>query len=291
MFISLKKVLISYCFFIIGLQLQGIELESNVYVNNFHINDDNKILSSDYDVEFDTIYTQEISKELFLKSGISKSQISDYSIFTDFNIKRDYLSFNIGIFTSFLNDSSNVLTPGLDYGIGLLIPGIFLLELDMNNSIPNNLSLESGVTINNYSLKAGFYINNAIISGNISSLTKNSGTILNTTSLINNKYFLNIELFDKYTKYRISSDLGWYYLNKKITTLTSSSDVLEGNTSTDIKAGSLFFNTNFTIFIKENINLDLGLLLHLIKFPISEVDTIETDELNWGITSGIKIDL
>lgn len=291
MILSFKKGLISYCFLFMCFQLEAVELKSYFSLNNFHFDDDNEIVSSDYDFEYGEIVTGEISDNLFLDSGFTKSIISDYSIFTDFRITKDLFGFNLGIFTNFLNDSSKILTPGLNYGLDFTFPGIILLSLDMNNTIPNTSALENGVNINNYKIKVGFYLGETILSANLESETNTKGTILTSTSTINNKYFLNMDLFNKYSKYRISIDLGWNALSRTVTSLTTVDDVLTGETTSDIQAGTAYFNSDFTILISDNITLDLGVLLHLIKFPIQEIDTIETDEFSWGMSTALIINL
>lgn len=289
--LSLKKVLITYCFLIIGFQLEALDLNTYFSLNNFHFNDDNEISATEYGFEYGEIVTQEIGDNLFIDAGVTKTIMSNYSVFTDFRITKDLFGFNLGIFTNFLNDSSQILTPGLNYGLDFVVPGIILLSLDMNNSIPNTSALESGVSINNYKLKLGFYLGETIISANLESDTNSIGTILTSTSTTNNKYYLNLDLFNKYAKYRISIDLGWNYLNRQITTLKTVDDVLVGDNLSNIEAGSAFFNTKFTILVSDNVNLDLGLLLHLIKFPIQEIDTIESDEFNWGLSTGVIVKL
>ncbi|QEN06104.1 hypothetical protein EW093_15895 [Thiospirochaeta perfilievii] len=269
-------------------------LDSNTYftLNNFHFDSNNNITSSNYDYEYGEIISQEISDGLNLDAGITKSLISDWSIFTDFRISNDLFGFNLGIFTNFLNGGSKILTPGLNYGLDFVIPGFFLVNLDLNNTIPNTSPLESGVNINNYNIKIGFYIGEAIISGNMESESSTKGTILTSTSTVDNKYFLNMDLFNKYTKYRISIDLGWNFIARSINTLNSELSVddeitLTSLATTNKQAATLYLTTNFTLLFLENFTIDVGTTLHLIKFPLKDVDTFSSNEFSWGLNIGI----
>lgn len=282
------KSLYSILLLLLTCNLFSLDLNTYFLINNFNFNSDNEIVSTDYQIEYGEIVSQEISNGLFLDAGFTKSIISDYSIFTDFRISNDLFGFNLGIFTNFLNDSSKILTPGLNYGLDFLLPGYFLINLDLNNTIPNTSALESGVSINNYNIKLGFYIGDTIISGNLKSEYNTKGNILTSTSTSNNKYFLNLDLFNKYSKYRISIDLGWNEINRKVTSLTTESDILVEVSSIDKQAGSAFFNTQFTLLIFDSLNIDLGLLLHLYKFPLKDVDSFQTDEFSWGMNLSVN---
>ncbi|MGL1892146.1 MAG: hypothetical protein OCD02_11005 [Spirochaetaceae bacterium] len=282
----MKKIIILLNFFI-TFSLFSVDFDTYFAMNNFHFNDDDEISSSSYDFDYGEIVTQEISDGLYLDAGFTKSIISDFSIFTDFRISNDLFGFNLGIFTNFLNDSSKIITPGLNYGLDFKIPGIILVNLELNNTIPNTSPLESGVSINNYNIKLGFYAGEAIISINLDSLSNTKGTILSSTSNIDNKYYLNLDLFNKYSKYRISIDLGWNSISRKIDILTNESDTLASETESDLEAGSVYFNSDFTLLFLENFEIDFGLLLHLIRLPINDVDAFESDEFSWGFNIGV----
>lgn len=257
-------------------------------LNNFSFNTDNEIDSSSYHVEFGELVTQEITEGLYLDTGFTKSIITDYSIFTDFRIANDLFGFNLGIFTNFLNDSSKILTPGLNYGLDFILPGIIILNLDLNNTIPNTSPLERGVSITNYNIRLGFYIGGAILSGNLLSESNSKGTVLSSTSTTSSKYFLNLDLFDKYSLYRISIDLGWQNLNRKVTTLASEGTKLTGEIDGEYEAGSVFFDGIFTFLITDYFSMDLGILLNLIKMPIKGLDAFSGNEFNWGTSLSLK---
>lgn len=278
-------------FLLISLQIYSVDLYTYFEVDNFHFSDNNTISSSDYDYNYGEIVTQEISDGLYLDAGFTKSIINDYSIYTDFRISNDLFGFNLGIFTNFLNDGSKLLTPGLNYGLNFSIPGLMVMELNINNTIPNTSPLELGININNYDITLGFYLGDAILSMNLESINNSKGTILTSNSTSNNRYFVNLDLFNKYTTYRISIDLGWNYLKREITTLSIDGSDLTGETTDTLKAGSAFFNTTFTFLIKDNLSLDLGLLLHLYKIPISGLDQFSTDEFSWSSIVGLNLRL
>lgn len=273
--------------------IYSVELNTYFILNNFHFNSNNELKTSEYNYEYGEIVTQEISNGLYLDAGFTKSVISDYSIFTDFRIINDLFGFNLGIFTNFLNESSKILTPGLNYGLDFIIPGFVLVNMDLNNTIPNTSPLENGVNINNYSIRLGFYLGEAIISANLMSKNNTKGTILTSTSTTNNRYFLNLDLFNKYSKYRISIDLGWNFLSRNVTSLktetTDDVETLVGEVLIQKEAGSIYFNTNFTILALDNLTIDLGFLLHLIKFPLKEIDNFENDEFSWGMNLGVVL--
>lgn len=260
-------------------------------MNNFSFSSNNELDSSNYYFEYGEILTQEISTGLKLDAGFKKSIISDYSIFTDFRVSNDLFGFNLGIFTSFLNDSSKILTPGLNYGLDFIIPGIIVVNLDLNNTIPNTSPLETGVSINNYNVKIGFYMGEAIISGNMESESCTKGDILTSTSTINTKYFVNLDLFNKYAKYRISLDIGWNQLSRATSNLISDSGTLKEDSLLKKEAGSLYFNTDFTVLASDTVNINTGILLHLVKFPIKDVDSFSDDEFNWGMNVGVTLKL
>lgn len=287
MIFNFKHNLMTFSLLLLGMQINALDLNTYFSVNNFHFNSDNEIVSSDYDFEYGEIVTQEISDDLFLDAGFTKSIISDYSIFTDFRITKDLFGFNLGIFTNFLNDSSKILTPGLNYGLDFMIPGLLLVNLDLNNTIPNTSALESGVNINNYKIKLGFYLGETIISANLTSENNTKGTILTSTETVNNQYFLNLDLFSKYSKYRISIDLGWNYLSRSVTSLTTTDDVLTATVDSEAEAGTVFFNSDFTLLLTDNLTIDLGLLLHLMKFPLQGITTIDSDEFSWGVNTSV----
>lgn len=284
---NLKKYFITCCILFFGHNLYSVDLETYFIMNNFHFNSNNEILSSDYNFEYGEIVIQEIGDGLYLDAGITKSIISDYSIYTDFRLTNDLFGFNLGIFTNFINKSSKILTPGLNYGLDFIIPGLLLVKLKLNNTIPNTSPLEKGVDISNYTIKIGFYAGDTIISGNLLSENNTKGTILTSTSTTNNKYFLNLDLFSKYSMYRISIDMGWNFLSRTITSLATEGEgeslILTGNTLNRIEAGSAYFNTDFTILISDNLTIDIGILLHLYKMPLNEIKTIKTNEFSWGM--------
>lgn len=257
-------------------------------MNNFSFNSNNQIDSNTYHFEYGELVTQEITEGLYLDTGFTKNIITDYSIFTDFRISNDLFGFNLGIFTNFLNDSSKILTPGLNYGLDFIVPGIVILNLDLNNTIPNTSPLEKGVSITNYDIRLGFYIGGAIISGNLLSESNSKGTVLSSTSTTSTKYFLNLDLFNKYSLYRISIDLGWQNLNRKVSSLTSEGATLTGVTDGEYEAGSVFFNGVFTFLITDSFSMDLGVLLNLIKLPIKGLDSFSGNEFNWGTSLGLK---
>lgn len=275
----------------LSLTLFSVDLYTYFEADNFHFNDSNDISNSHYDFNYGEIITQEISDGLFLDAGFTKSIVNDYSIYTDFKITNDLFGFNLGIFTNFLNDSGKLLTPGLNYGLNFKVPGLLLVSLDINNTIPNTSPLESGVNINNYDISVGFYMGDAILSFNLESSNNSKGTILTSNSTSYNKYFMNLDLFNKYTTYRISIDLGWNYIYREITTLSITDNVLSGDTSESLKAGSAFFNTEFTLMITDNLSLDIGMLLHLYKIPISGLELFSTDEFSWSSNIGLLIRL
>lgn len=275
----------------LSLSLFSIDLYTYFEMDNFHFNDNNEIKNNHYDFNYGEKITQEISDGLFLDAGFTKSIVNDYSIYTDFKISNDLFGFNLGIFTNFLNDGGKLLTPGLNYGLNFKIPGVILVSLAINNTIPNTSPLESGININNYDISVGFYMGDAILSLNLESSNNSKGTILTSNSTSYNKYFMNLDLFNKYTTYRISIDLGWNYIYREITNLSIESEELSGDTSESLKAGSAFFNTEFTFLITNNISLDIGMLLHLYKIPISGLEIFSTDEFSWSSNIGLLIRL
>lgn len=269
--------------------LYGTDYLTYFSINNFNFADDNSINSTTYHFEFGEIVTQEISDGLYLDAGFTKSIISDYSIFTDFRISNDLFGFNIGIFTNFLNDSSKLLTPGLNYGLSFKFPGIAILNLDLNNTIPNTSPLENGVSITNYDISLGFYIGEAIISGNLESENNSKGTVLDSTTNSSTKYFLNLDLFNKYSLYRISLDLGWQMLNRKITSLATEDETLVGVTDGEYEAGTAYIDSMFTFIINDYLSIDLGFLINLIKMPIKNMDAFDGNEFNWGSNIAIRL--
>lgn len=266
----------------------GTELTTYYSMNNFSFSNNNTIDSNTYYFEFGELVTQEITDGLYLDTGFTKSIITDYSIFTDFRISNDLFGFNIGIFTNFLNDSSKILTPGLNYGLKFKLPGILLLNLDLNNTIPNTSPLEKGISITNYNIRLGFYIGEAILSGNLKSESNSKGTVLSSSSTTSTKYFLNLDLFNKYSIYRISIDMGWQTLNRKVTSLSTSGTTLTGVTDGEYEAGTVFFNGLFTLLFTDYLSVDLGILLNLIKMPIKGLDSFPGNEFNWGTNISIK---
>ncbi len=286
----MKKALI-ILLITISSTIYSVDFDTYFLLDNFHFNEDNELNTTDYYFEYGETVTQEISNGLYLDAGFTKSIISDYSIYTDFRITDDLFGFNLGIFTNFLNESSKILTPGLNYGLDFIVPGFVLLNLDLNNTIPNTSPLENGVNINNYNIRLGFYLGEAIISANLMSKNSTKGTILTSTATTNNRYFLNLDLFNKYSKYRISMDLGWNFLSRNVTELKTETTVdvttLVGEALIQKEAGSIYFNTNFTVLALDNLTIDLGFLLHLIKFPLKEIDTFESDEFSWGMNLGV----
>lgn len=258
-------------------------------MNNFSLSDNNKINSETYFFEFGEVVNQEISEGLYLDAGFTKSIITDYSIFTDFRISNDLFGFNIGIFTNFLNDSSKLLTPGLNYGLSFTFPGVATLDLDLNNTIPNTSPLEEGVSITNYKISLGLYIGEAILSGNLDSENNSKGTVLTSTSDSSTKYYLNLDLFNKYALYRISIDLGWHLINRKITSLETENDTLKGVTDGEYEVGSAYIDSLFTLLINDYLSIDLGVLINLVKMPIKGVAAFSGNEFNWGTTLGFTL--
>ncbi|MBN2619209.1 MAG: hypothetical protein JXR64_12930 [Spirochaetales bacterium] len=287
----MKKYISIYLIYFAS-SLFGADLYTHFYMDNFHFNDNGVISSNDYDFIYGEDVSQLITPGLYLDAGFNKTLISDYSIYTDFRITNDLFGFNLGIFTNFLNDSSKILTPGLNYGLNFTIPGIIILNLDLNNTIPNTSPLESGVSISNYDIKLGFYMGDAILSLNLISENNTKGNLLSSTSNAINKYFFNIDLFNKYSKYRISIDLGWNYISRIMTTLsTDDSNNLSASLIDEKQAGSAYINTKFTILAIENISIDAGLLLHLIKVPLKGVGSFANDEFSWGFNLGLLLKL
>lgn len=286
----MRKIIILIQLFLV-FNIYSIDLKTDFSFNNFAFNSDNEIDASIYLFEYSEIVTQEISDGLILDAGFKKSIVSDYLIYTDFKIKNDIFGFNIGIFSSFLNDSSRILTPGLNYGVDFILPGITLLQLKLNNTIPNTSPLEDGVNVNNYNIKLGFYLGNAILSGNLLSESSTKGNILTSTSTGSNKYFLNVDMFNKYSKYRISIDLGWNDITRKITTIKTDGTTLSGSTTGDYSAGSIYFDSLVTLLIKDYLTIDIGVLLNLVKLPIKNVSSFPNDKLYWGGQIGFTIRL
>lgn len=286
-----KRLFIITLFFLILSNLYSIDLYTYASTSNFNFNSENIFLSSDYQFEFGEVVTQNISENLFLIAGFKKEIINDYSVFTNFSIKEDLFGFNLGIFTSFLNSSSKILTPGLNYGLEFIFPGFILISLDLQNTIPNTAPLENGININNYSFRLGFYLGEAIISGNYVSQNNSAGSIVSTTSTTNDQYYINLDMFNKYSRYRISIDLGWNYLNRTVKNLVNENSTLSGNITVEKSAGSGFFNGKFTILLMNNIDVELGFLIHLFKFPIKDVSSFPSNEFSWGCNLGLKINL
>lgn len=258
-------------------------------MNNFSLSDNNKVSSETYFFEFGEVVNQEISEGLYLDAGFTKSIITDYSIFTDFRISNDLFGFNIGIFTNFLNDSSKLLTPGLNYGLSFTFPGIATLDLDLNNTIPNTSPLENGISITNYKISLGLYIGEAILSGNLDSENNSKGTVLTSTSDSSTKYYLNLDLFNKYSLYRISIDLGWHLINRKITSLETENETLKGVTDGEYEVGAAYIDSLFTLLINDYLSIDLGFLVNLVKMPIKGVAAFSGNEFNWGTTLGFTL--
>lgn len=283
------KKIITFLLFLISINLYALDFKTDFSFNNLYFDSDNKINPNSYGFEFSEVVSQEISDGLILDVGFKKSLISDYSIFTDFKIQRDLFGFNLGIFTNFLNDSSKILTPGLNYGVDFKIPGITLLHLKLKNTIPNTTPLEAGTTINNYDIKVGFYLGDAIISANILSESSAKGNILKSESLTSDKYFLNLDLFNKYSKYRINIDLGWNLLTKEITTLNTDGTTVSGSKTGDYQAGSGYFDSDITLLLTDYLTINFGVLLHLIKLPIKNVTSFENDKLYWGGNIGFTL--
>lgn len=283
------KKTITFLLFLISINLYALDFKTDFSFNNLYFDSDNKINPNSYGFEFSEVVSQEISDGLILDVGFKKSLISDYSIFTDFKIQRDLFGFNLGIFTNFLNDSSKILTPGLNYGVDFKIPGITLLHLKLKNTIPNTTPLEAGTTINNYDIKVGFYLGDAIISANILSESSAKGNILTSESLTSDKYFLNLDLFNKYSKYRINIDLGWNLLTKEITTLNTDGTTISGSKTGDYQAGSGYFDSDITLLLTDYLTINFGVLLHLIKLPIKNVTSFENDKLYWGGNIGFTL--
>jgi len=273
----------------ISYTLYSYDFNSVISVNNFHFNDKNEISSTDYTFETSEILSQEISDGLFLIAGFNKSSISDYSIYTDFEITNNLFGFNIGIFTNFLNGGSKIITPGLDYGLNFIIPGIFLVDMNLKNSIPNTSQLENSVTISNYDMKLGVYAGEAIISANIKSENSSKGSIITSTTSTDIKYYLNLDLFNRFSKYRISVDFGWENIKRDITTISTKNDVLSSDLTGEYSAGSAYFNGDLTLLLTDDISIDLGLLLHLIKVPLKGVDAFPTNKFNWGSNIGVTL--
>lgn len=266
-----------------------VDFKTTFSFNNFNFNDDNEINSSEFDFEFSQTISQEVSDGLNLDAGIKKSIITDYSVFTDFSISNEMFGFNIGLFTNFLNDSSKILTPGLNYGINFIIPGVTILDLKLNNTIPNTSPLETGISINNYDIMLGLYLGEAIVSLNLDSENSTKGDIIKSTSTSSTKYFLNLDLFNKYLNYRISLDFGWNYLTRKVTQLVASGSNLSGSTLADFEAGSAYMDSLVTIILKDNLTFDIGVLVHLIKVPLKNIDSFPSNEFNWGLTLGMNL--
>jgi hypothetical protein len=260
-------------------------------INNFSFNNNNKILSSDYHMEFGEIFTQEIAEGLYLDAGVTKKIISDYSVFTDFRISNDIFGFNIGIFTNFLNDSSKILTPGLNYGLKFIFPGVVLVNLNLNNTIPNTSPLETGVSINNYNIKLGFYIGDAILSGNLESLNNSKGTVLSSISTSSIKYFLNLDLFNKYSFYRISLDMGWHNLKRSVNSLTVTDTTLSGKLDGEYEAGTVYIDSKFTFLFNDFISLDIGFLANLINMPIKGLEPFKSSDFHWGLSTLLKVSI
>lgn len=266
-----------------------VDLKTTFSFNNFNFNDDNEIKSSEFDFEFSEVISQEVSDGLKLDAGIEKSIITDYSVFTDFSIRNEMFGFNIGLFTNFLNESSKILTPGLNYGINFTIPGVTILDLRLNNTIPNTSPLETGISINNYDIMLGLYLGEAIVSLNLDSENSTKGDIITSTSTSSTKYFLNLDLFNKYLKYRISLDFGWNYMTRKVTQLIASGSTLSGSTLADFEAGSAYLDSLVTLILKDNLTIDLGVLVYLIKVPLKNIASFPANEFNWGLTLGVNL--
>ncbi len=282
----LKKIFI--CLFLsFCISLFSTEFDTYFSMDNFHFNESNKIDVTNYDFNFGETITHNIADFLFLDAGFHKSIVSDYSIFTDVRISKDLFGFNIGIFTNFLNGGSSILTPGLNYGLNLIVPGIIVIDLDLNNTIPNTSALENSVNINNYELMLGFYLKGAIVSLNLESQKNAKGTILTSTSNISNKYYMNLDLFDKYAKYRISIDLGWHKLSRKVSTLEINGALLESGLAEEYSVGSAYIDSNFTLLITDSIIIDLGFLVNLIKLPLIGVESFNGSDFFWGMNCGI----
>lgn len=284
----MRKIIILMSFFA-AFSIYGIDFKTDFSFNNFNFNSNNEINPSTYYFEYSEIVTQEIAEGVVLDAGFQKKVISDYSIFTDLRIDNDLFGFNIGIFSNFLNDSSKMLTPGINYGIDFKVPGITIVHLKLNNTIPNTSPLEEGVDISNYDIRIGFYLNEAIISANLVSENTTKGDILTSTLLSSNKYFINLDLFNKYSKYRISLDVGWNMISKKETALTTSGATLSGTTVSDSVAGSVYFDTDVTLLVKDHLDINLGVLFHMIKLPIKNVDSFPSDKFNWGCSIGFTL--
>lgn len=284
----MKKVILLFMF-ILSSYLFSVDFRTNFSFNNFNFNSDNEIKSSEFNFEFSEIVSQEVSDGLNLDAGIEKNVITDYSVFTNFSISNEMFGFNIGLFTNFLNESSKILTPGLNYGINFIIPGITILDLELNNTIPNTSPLETGISINNYDIMLGLYLGEAIVSLNLDSKNSTKGDIIRSTSTSSTKYFLNLDLFNKYLNYRISLDFGWNYLTRKVTQLVASGSALSGATLADFEAGSAYFDSLVTVILKDNLTIDVGLLVHLIKVPLKNMNSFPANEFNWGMTLGFNL--
>ncbi|OQY40549.1 MAG: hypothetical protein B6229_01400 [Spirochaetaceae bacterium 4572_7] len=284
----MKKIIL-IIFIVVSYTLYSSDFYSTISVNNFHFNDDNNILSTDYIFETSEVLSQEISDGLFLIAGFNKSYITDYSIFTDFEITNNLFGFNIGILTNFLNGGSKPITPGLNYGLNFIIPGLFLVDMNLQNSIPNASQLEESITISNYNMKIGIYAGEAIISANIESISGSKGSIMTSTASSDIKYFVNLDLFSRFSKYRISVDFGWENIKKEVTSISIANDILSSALTEEYSAGSAYFNGNLTLLVTDYISVDVGLLLHLIKVPLKNVDTFPTDKFNWGSNIGVTI--
>jgi hypothetical protein len=273
--------------------IYSVELNTYFLLDNFHFNSNNELKTTDFNFKYGEIVTQEISDDIFLDAGFTKSLISDYSIFTDFRMVDDIFGFNLGIFTNFLNGSSKMLTPGINYGLDFIIPGFFIVNLDLNNTIPNTSPLETGVSINNYNIRMGFYLGETILSANLVSQNNTKGSILTSTSTLTNRYFLNLDLFNKDTKYRISIDLGWNSLSRNTANLVTGTGTttLTSEYAVQKQAGSIYFNTNFTILTFDIVTIDLGVLLHLIKFPLKNIGTFDANAFFWGANLGVVVNL
>ena len=158
--------------------------------------------------------SQDLSDNILLKSGFYNDAILRNTFSSLFTYNHQYFSIGVGPFFGLFNDIAAILKPGISSNLRLELPGIIYILFNSDNSIGGQLSDSGDYIQERINISLGYYVRNAICSINIGNkkYTQKKDNYEIVDSLTD--YSFKVDIFSKYSPYRILFSLSYQILSK-----------------------------------------------------------------------------